>query len=247
MLADHDALDRLALRHDLRIVHDAAHAIGSRWKGKMIGSFSDIAIFSFDPVKTFTCIDGGALVLRTEQEHARVCEMRLVGMGQPSETLYKNERAWTYDVRALGFRYHLANLHAAIGLAQLGKVDRIARTRRDTCRAYNEAFAGLASHGVRTPATDFDDVVPFLYYIRVPADRRGALREHLRERGVDTGIHWQPGHWFTLLKEARRGDLSVTERVGREILSLPLHSSMPAAWQGRVVDAVTSFFRGSPR
>jgi dTDP-4-amino-4,6-dideoxygalactose transaminase len=244
LLADHDALDALARRHGVRILHDAAHAIGSRHRGRMIGGFSDIAIFSFDPVKTFTCIDGGAVVVRTSQEHARLCEMRLVGMGQPSETLYRNERAWTYDVRALGFRYHMANLHAAIGLAQLRKADRIARTRRETCRAYNEAFASLASHGVRTPATGFDDVVPFLYYLRVPADRRDALRTHLRERGVDTGIHWQPGHWFTLLREARRGDLSVTERVGREILSIPLHSSMPASWRERVIEAVASFFEG---
>ena len=82
----------------------------------MIGSFSDITMFSFDPVKTVTCIDGGALVVRSQKERDLLHELRLVGMGQKSSIMYKNQRAWTYDVKRLGFRYHLANLHAAIGL-----------------------------------------------------------------------------------------------------------------------------------
>ena len=90
--------------------------------------------------------------------------------------------------------------------------------------------------------TDFEDAAPFLYYVRVTSDRRDAFREHLRERGVDTGIHWQPGHWFTLFQETRRGDLSVTERVGHEIVTLPLHSFMHEHDEESVVKAVLSFF-----
>jgi dTDP-4-amino-4,6-dideoxygalactose transaminase len=99
-----------------------------------------------------------------------------------------------------------------------------------------------AVSAVRTPHTDFTDITPFLYYIRVPAQRRHGLREFLGERGIDTGIHWQPGHWFTLLKDCRRGDLSVTERVGHEIVSLPLHSKMSDATLDRVIDGVCTFF-----
>jgi hypothetical protein len=169
-------------------------------------------MFSFDPVKTITCIDGGALVVRTEEEAQALREMRLIGMGQPSSVMYQNQRAWTYDVARLGFRYHMANLHAAIGLAQLGKLDVIARTRREACRTYNARLQGVP--GITVPRTDFADVTPFLYYVRVEAGRRDSFRQHLAERGIDTGIHWQPGHWFTLFKDCRRGDLSVTERVG---------------------------------
>jgi dTDP-4-amino-4,6-dideoxygalactose transaminase len=241
MLCDHAALGELAERHGLRIVHDAAHSIGSRHEGRPVGSFSDLAMFSFDPVKTVTSIDGGALVVQTEEELRRVHEMRLIGMGQPPQQMYRNERAWTYDVARLGFRYHLANLHAAIGVAQLAKLPRIAEARRDACRTYNAGFADL--DGLRTPATDFpDEIVPFLYYVRVPAERRDGFRDHLAERGVDTGVHWQPGHWFTLLRDCRRGDLSVTERVGEEIVSLPLRSEADAATVDRVVSAVRSFF-----
>lgn len=239
ILCDHDSVARFAARHKVRVIHDAAHVFGSKHKGRMIGSFSDICMFSFDPVKTLTCIDGGALVVRSEEELRKIHEMRLVGMGQPSAVMYQNERAWTYDVGRIGFRYHMANLHAAIGLAQLGKMETIAETRRAASRYYNEKLSHVP--GVRTPKTDFEDISPFLYYIRVPGARRDALREHLRGHGVDTGIHWQPGHWFTLLKGCRKGDLSVTDRVGREILSLPLHSCMSTESLDAVVEAVSSF------
>ncbi len=240
MLCDHDAVASFAERHGLRVIHDAAHSLGSRYRGRMIGSFSEMCMFSFDPVKIITCIDGGVLIVRTEQQLRNLHEMRLIGMGQPSKAMYGNQRAWTYDVHQLGFRYHMANLHAAIGLAQLAKMPDIIKTRRTTCRRYNERFAGVA--GLRVPTTDFEDVAPFLYYVRVTSDRRDAFREHLRERGVDTGIHWQPGHWFTLFHETGRGDLSVTEQVGHEIVTLPLHSFMREHDEESVTKAVLSFF-----
>jgi dTDP-4-amino-4,6-dideoxygalactose transaminase len=240
MLCDHEALSALAARHGVRIVHDAAHSLGSRYGGRAVGSFSDLAVFSFDPVKTITAIDGGALVVRTEEELERVHEMRLIGMGQPAEQMYGNRRAWTYDVQQLGFRYHLANLHAAIGLAQLAKLPRIGAARREACTFYNESFAHLRQ--VRTPRTEYEDVVPFLYYVRVPADARDALRRHLAVLGIDTGIHWQPGHAFTLLRDCRRGDLTVTHRLAGEIVTLPLHSDHAAGTLERVVEGVCSFF-----
>jgi dTDP-4-amino-4,6-dideoxygalactose transaminase len=76
----------------------------------------------------------------------------------------------------------------------------------------------------------------------VPGDKRDALRAYLAERGIDTGIHWQPGHWFTLLKDFRRGDLSVTDRVGHEVVSLPLHSKMQTETLDRVISAIREFF-----
>ena len=214
--------------------------LGSRCEGRPVGSFSDITMFSFDPIKTVTAIDGGALVVRTQEELERLHELRLIGMGQPASEMYENRRAWTYDVKGLGFRYHLANLHAAIGVAQIKKLPRIVAARREACRAYNERFADLDA--VRTPDTDFSDSVPFLYHVRVPAELREALRGHLSSLAIDTGIHWQPGHWFTLLRDCRRGDLTVTERVGREILTLPLHSAPAPRTVERVIEGVRTFF-----
>ena len=240
VLCDHARVEEFARNHGIRVIHDAAHALGSKYEGRTIGSFSDICTFSFDPVKTVTCIDGGALVVRTKEELAMIHEMRLAGMSQPSSLMYQNQRAWAYDVKQLGFRYHMANLHAAIGLAQLAKMRRISETRRAACRYYNEHLSG--NPGLRVPHTDFTDITPFLYYVRVLGGRRDAFRAFLNERGVDTGVHWQPGHWFTLLKNCRRGNLEVTECVGKEVVSLPLHSAMEIETLDRVIDAVQSFF-----
>lgn len=241
-MADHDAIATLAKKYNLRVIHDAAHAFGSNYKGKKIGSFSDICMFSFDPVKTITCIDGGALVVRTEEEVQSLHRMRLIGMGQPTNVMYSNQRAWTYDVNQLGFRYHMANLHAAIGLAQLGKMSEITTRRQEACRLYSETLAEVKH--VRTPLSDFSDVTPFLYYIRVPAEHRQPLRDYLMERGIDTGIHWQPGHWFSLLKDARRGNMSVTEKVGNEVLSLPLNSKILSEEVTLVSKSIVAYFRG---
>ena len=241
VLCDHDAVAAFAAKHKVRVIHDAAHSLGSSYKGRKVGSFSDICMFSFDPVKTITCIDGGALVVKTREELDSIHEMRLIGMGQPSSLMYQNQRAWTYDVTQLGFRYHLANLHGAMGVAQLKKMDRISETRRSACRFYNEALAAIKP--VTTPKTNFTEITPFLYYIRVPSETRDALRAHLRERGIDTGIHWQPGHWFTLFKHCRKGDLTVTDQVGHEILSLPLNSSISQESLTRVFEAISSFYR----
>ena len=240
VLCDHDRVSELANRHNLRVLHDAAHSFGSKYKGRLVGSFSDISMFSFDPVKTITCIDGGALVVRKEVELQKIHEMRLIGMNQPAKMMYKNARAWTYDMKTIGFRYHMSNLHAAIGLAQLAKIEKIAESRRSACVYYNENLRDIPN--VIVPKTNFDDITPFLYYIRVPAARRDALRAFLKNRGVDTGIHWQPGHWFTLLKDYRKGDLSVTDRVGNEVLSLPLHSLMQTRTIDVVIDGIRSFF-----
>jgi dTDP-4-amino-4,6-dideoxygalactose transaminase len=242
MLCDHDGISELAQKYDLRVVHDAAHAFGSSYGDRKVGSFSDICMFSFDPVKSITCIDGGVILTRSEEERDIIREMRLIGMGQPSSVMYQNQRAWTFDVSRLGFRYHMANMHAAIGLAQLAKMEDITKTRREACCYYSERLAGLPE--VKVPNTDFSSVTPFLFYIRVPEHARGPLREHMRQRGIDSGIHWQPGHWFTLLKDCRKDDLAVTERVGREILSLPTHSRMTREEMERVAESVASFFEG---
>jgi dTDP-4-amino-4,6-dideoxygalactose transaminase len=240
VLCDHTRVAEFARQHNVRVIHDAAHAFGSKYEGRMIGSFSDICMFSFDPVKTITCIDGGAIIVRTEGELRKIHEMRLIGMGQPAKVMYTNARAWTYDMKMLGFRYHMANMHAAIGLAQLAKMKKIAESRRAACRYYNENLSSISE--VTVPKTNFVDITPFLYYIRVSGSKREALRTYLAEKGIDTGIHWQPGHWFTLLKGCRKGDLSVTDRVGKEILSLPLHSMMATETQDVVIDGIKEFF-----
>ena len=91
-------------------------------------------------------------------------------------------------------------------------------------KLYNELLEVVPK--VATPNSTFNDVTPFLYYIRVPSNYRNQLRAYLESKGIDTGVHWQPGHWFELFKNCKSGDLGVTEGIANEIISLPLHSCM---------------------
>lgn len=230
----------LAERRRLRVVEDATHAFGSRVDGRPLGSVGDITCFSFDPVKVITAIDGGAVVVGDRALLERLRHWRFLGIDRETHERYKNSRAWEYDVVGQGFRYHMTNINAAIGLSQLARVNEFIAARRAACRLYTERLAGLAD--VRCPATDFTDVAPFIYTIRVTAGRREDLIGHLKRRGIATGIHFLPAQDFSFLKDCRRGDLGVTERVTREILTLPLHTLMDRALVERVAAAIREYF-----
>lgn len=238
-VCDHGALQKISEATGIPIIHDAAHSFGSYYESEPIGLQHDFTMFSFDPVKTVTSIDGGALVVKKGNHRQTLESMRLIGMTQPSTQMYKNERAWSYDVEQLGYRYHMSNVHAAIGLEQLKKLDSIRESRRQTLSTYSLAFSGMKN--VLIPSGDFSNSNPFLYHVRIPHSRRGDFRRHLLNEGVDTGIHWQAGHSFSLFKDAPRGDLRVTEKISSEVVTLPLHSKMREEFVDRVVNSVRSF------
>ncbi|QLG87393.1 DegT/DnrJ/EryC1/StrS family aminotransferase [Chitinibacter bivalviorum] len=237
---DHEKVRIFAEKNQVRIIHDASHSFGSSYQGKKIGSFSDITVFSFDPVKTVTCLDGGVVVVKSEAELKRLHELRLLGMQQPSTVMYKNQRAWTFDVASVGFRYHMLNMHAAIGMAQINKLDVIRDTRRLGCLEYSKQLANFDA--VKIPKGDFYGMNPFIYYIRVDSQYRDNLREYLKEQGVDTGIHWLPGHTFTLWKQCKAGDLTVTSLLAKELITLPLHSKMAINDIKFICEKIRAFF-----
>jgi len=240
-LADHAAIATLAEAHDLRVVHAAAHSFGSSLGDDMVGSFSDICMFSFDPVKALSCVDAGVVVVRSDEELHRLRSLRVLGASHPAELAYCQARAWDFDVVEPGYRYHLSNLHAAIGLAQLAKLDVIRWSRQASCGHYRSRLGAV--DGVVVPPGDLAGMNPFLFYVRVLDGRRQELREHLAERGIETGVHWLPVHETTFFAGCRQGPLPVTGRVAGEIVSLPLHSCMPEEVVERVCEGVLSFFR----
>uniref|UniRef100_Q07IQ7 DegT/DnrJ/EryC1/StrS aminotransferase n=1 Tax=Rhodopseudomonas palustris (strain BisA53) TaxID=316055 RepID=Q07IQ7_RHOP5 len=233
----------IAKKHGLRVVEDAMHGFGTRIDGRRIGSYGDICTYSFDPVKIITSIDGGCVVLQSEQEAEHLQRMRFLGVNKETSLRYKNKRSWDYDVLCDGFRYHLTNIMASIGVSQIKRAEEFISTRQAVCRAYSEAFSAI--DGVRVPATDFKDVSPFIYSLRVLDGRREALIAHMDARGIDVGIHFIPVHKHTHFADCRRGDMSVTDKVVEEVLTLPLHSRMAPEAVERVIDGVTSFFGAS--
>ena len=237
---DMDGVYRLAKQHGLRVLEDATHAFGTRHKGRRLGSFGDVTWFSFDPVKIVTSVDGGCVVTGSEEELHRMQRMRLLGVDKDTTERYKNRRAWDYDVVSEGYRYHLTNIMASVGVSQLKRVDEFIASRQGVCRAYSDAFRGIA--GLRVPTTDFTDVSPFIYSLRVLNGRRETMIAHMQARSIDVGIHFLPVHEHTAFRGCRRGDLSVTQKVAHEVLTLPLHSNMKPEFIERVIEGVTSFF-----
>jgi dTDP-4-amino-4,6-dideoxygalactose transaminase len=130
---------------------------------------------------------------------------------------------------------------ASVGISQIKKIDGFIRSRQEICTRFSEAFDGLRD--VRVLRRSYDDVSPFIYSMRVLNGRRAGLIEHLKARGIAAGIHFLPVHEHTYFATCRRGDMSVTERVGNEVITLPLHSHMKESSVQRVIDAVTSYFR----
>ena len=237
---DLDRIYALAEFHGLRVIEDATHAFGTLHGGKTIGGFGDLTCFSFDPVKIITSIDGGAVVLPPGGEPERAKHLRLLGIDKDTELRYQNQRAWDYDVVSKGFRYHLTNINASIGLSQLARVDEFISARQSSCRLYNELLSGASE--IRTPETDFEGISPFIYTIRVLDGRREALIEHLRANGIATGIHFMPAHNYSYYRGCRRGDMTVTDLLSSQILTLPLHSQMLHGTIEWIAGVIRKFF-----
>lgn len=237
---EQDAVYKLADKYKLRVIEDATHAFGTTIDGKKIGSYGDITCFSFDPVKIMTSIDGGCIVVNSHEELELLQKMRILGVDKDTTERYKNKRAWDYDVVSKGYRYHLNNISASIGLSQIKKVEDFITSRQEVCKRYNEAFAQIQN--LKTPQSDFKNVAPFIYYLRVLDGSREGLISHLRTHGIDVGIHFIPVHKHSYFNQSICGDMSVTDEVTNQILTIPLHSFMKHQYIDRVIEGVSSYF-----
>jgi len=237
---DLDNVYKLAAKHHLRIIEDGMHAFGTVHNSKKIGSFGDITCFSFDPVKIITCIDGGGVVVSSTADVEKLRHFRFLGVDKETSQRYKNARAWEYDVVSPGFRYHLTNILASVGVSQIKRVDEFIRSRQKVCHAYNAAFKSIPE--LRIPIGEFSTISPFIYSLRVAEGRREKLIQHLAARQIDTGIHFVPVHKHSFFAQAKRGDMTITDRIVNQVLTLPLHSHMKSDHVERVIDGVLSFF-----
>jgi len=230
----------MAEKYDLRVIEDAMHAFGTTINNKKIGSYGDITCFSFDPVKIITSIDGGCVVVNTKEEAERLQKLRLLGVDKDTTERYKNKRAWDYDVTSEGYRYHLTNIMASVGISQIKKINTFITNRQKICQEYNQAFKEINS--VKIPQSDFSNVSPFIYSLRILKDKRDDLIKHLNNLEIDVGIHFIPVHKHKYFSNSRFGDMAVTEQIVKEVLTLPLHSNMKTNHIQRIIEGITGFF-----
>jgi dTDP-4-amino-4,6-dideoxygalactose transaminase len=224
------------------VIEDACHAFGSTVDGERIGASGDMQIFSFDPVKIITSIDGGCVITPNKDEYDRLHHLRLLGVDKDTTERYKNKRSWDYDVVSEGYRYHLTNIMASVGVSQIKRIDEFISSRQAVCTRYSAAFDGIP--GLRVLRRDYSDVSPFIYSLRVLDGRRDDLIAFLAERNVDVGIHFVPVQKHTYFANNRRSAMPVTDQVVGEVLTLPLHSLMSESDIERVIEGVVSFYRG---
>lgn len=233
-----DEIYKIAADNNLRVIEDAAHAFGSFYKGKKIGSYGDIQCFSFDPIKNITCGEGGAIVIKKDNELLDLIhQKRIVGIDNDTWSRYKNERNWEFDVVTNGYRYHMSNINAAIGLVQLSKFNKLNERKTQVARRYDEEFSKLSY--INTLVTDYNNPV-FTYVMRITDGRRDQLMKHLKDNGVASGVHYIPVHTYTFFKDADCR-LPVTEKIYEQIITLPLFPDITDNQVSQVINAVKAF------
>ena len=238
---DQQGVFNLAKKYDLRVIEDAMHAFGTEINGKKIGSYGDITCFSFDPVKIVTSVDGGCVIVNSKKELEKLYHLRLLGVDKDTVERYKNKRAWDYDVVNQGFRYHMNTISAVVGISQIKQIKNFIESRQKTCQRYNDAFKEISD--LKIPQTDFSDISPFIYSLRILNGKRQQLIEHLKNENIDVGIHFIPVHKHEYFKNSKCGNMDITNKVVDEVLTLPLHSFMKEEFVQRVINGITSFFR----
>jgi perosamine synthetase len=234
---DMDEIHALAEKNKFYVVEDAAHAFGSSYKGKKIGSFGDIACFSFDPIKNITCGEGGAVVFQDDTLLEKIQQKRILGIDKDTWSRYRNERSWFYDVVTQGYRYHMSNISAAVGLVQLRKYERMNRRKVEVAKQYDNAFADL--EGVTLLKNNgYHDIGLFVYILKIKS-RRNEFMDALGKNGVASGIHYIPSHIFSYYRQEGI-HLPVTEQIYGEILTLPLFADITDRQVNQVIDTVVA-------
>ncbi len=217
---DMDALLAIGKELNIRIVEDAAHALGSSYKGRRIGSFGDVTCFSFDSIKTITCGEGGAVVCNNEELAEKLRLKRLLGIDRKSHAASWKERAWFFEVKSQGFRYHMSNINAAIGLEQLKKIDSFISRRREICQQYDTAFKNIS--WIAPLQADYSEVAPHIYVVRIKHGKRDQVMNYLKSKDIETGINYVPNHLHPFYAN-ENVNLPETVKAYDEILTLPLH------------------------
>jgi dTDP-4-amino-4,6-dideoxygalactose transaminase len=237
---DMDRLYGIAKRHRLRVIEDAAHAIGASWRGQRIGSFGDLVCFSFHPNKNMTTIEGGAVSGGSADEVKALELHRWHGQYKSTEGV---------DTVFAGGKANLSDVAARVGLGQLERLEEFNEKRRQLVARYFALWSDECP--VRLPERGDAGHCWHLFAPLLPLTRLKITRQQfiaaMAERGIGVGVHYQAIHLFTAYKALgyREGQFPNAERIGRETITLPLFPAMEIADVDRVVEAVTQVVRGA--
>lgn len=236
--ADMDAINAIASRHNLYVIEDAAQAHGARYKGRRVGSLGHVACFSFYPSKNLGAYGDAGAVTTNDLELAQ----RILALRDHGRVVGANGKRAKYEHDLVGYSERLDTLQAAVLRAKLNHLPAWTQARRRIAQTYKQALAHCSALTLPYEPDGYEGVY-HLFVIRTA--ERDALRQHLLENGIETGIHYPiPLHLQRAFAHLgyQLGDLPHTERAAREILSLPIYPELSAADQQRVIEAVLDFF-----
>jgi UDP-4-amino-4,6-dideoxy-N-acetyl-beta-L-altrosamine transaminase len=243
------AMRELADRYGFRILEDASHAVGARYRDEPVGSrFADISVFSFHPVKIITTAEGGLLTTQDRGLAERLRLLRTHGITrEPALMTTAPEGAWYYEQVELGFNYRMTDVQAALGVSQLRRLDESAAARRALAANYQRLLADLP---LRLPMVPDDRQSAWhLYVVEIDAARcavsRAQVFAQLRAAGIGVNVHYIPIHLQPYYQRLgfRAGQFPAAEKYYAQALSLPLFPRMTAAQQAEVVARLTEALR----
>jgi perosamine synthetase len=211
---------RIAKKHDLIVLEDAAHACGGEWEGRKLGSIGDLGIFSFHAVKNLATGEGGMIVTNDKKTYDRLMKLRWMGISKDTwQRSDDSQYSWYYDVEEVGYKYHMSDIAAVLGLVQLSKLDCLNLKRRELVKLYNSLLADFG--WVERPVQKVYQTVPSAhnYVIKVPL--RNELNEFLKARGISTGVHYIPNNHYSMYR-SYRGPTPIAQSIWQRLLTLPL-------------------------
>ena len=233
-------IDKLrAVAGRIPIIEDAAHACGSEYKGHKCGSLGDLACFSFHAVKNLATGDGGAIALNDKAMSNHAKRLRWLGIDKGTWDRTDNNRAylWDYAVDEIGYKAHMNDINAAIGLVQLRKLDQMNQRRREIARRYTEGLSDL--QWVQIPTQDNPDSKSSWHIYCVQVDHRDDLNAFLGQQGIGTGVHYRPIHTYKCY--GSQPPLPKAERAFNKILSLPMHPGLTDDEVDYIIDQFHDF------
>lgn len=230
---DMQSIYNLTRQHNLFIVEDAAHAIGSEYKGKKIGAceFSDMTIFSFHPVKTITTAEGGAITTNDKELYEKLLLFRSYGITRDSQKMSHCDGAWYYQMIELGYNYRMTDMQAALGLSQFNRIDKFIKRRREIVEIYKKLFAGDERFSFlqeREYSKSAWHLWPILINFEKIKINKKDLFEKLKQAGLYLQIHYIPVHTQPYFQKLgfKVGDYPKAEKYYEQTFSLPLHPGL---------------------
>lgn len=240
-----DDINAIARSVGALVVEDAAHSIGSTYRGRPVGSLCDLTTFSFFPTKNMTTAEGGAVATLDPELGARAHRFHFIGLVRDRDQMrYPDEGPWHQEVHEYGLNYRLPDVLAALGLSQLRRLEQFKARRAAVFARYQAGLADL--EGVRLPTQrDYVDPIWHLYPLRVLDGRRREVFDRLRAAGVGVQVNYMPVYWHPLFEDLgfKRGMCPNAERFYSEEVSLPMHAELTDDQIDQVIEAVRTAVR----